>query len=127
MFVLVPCVEHIELKKIHISYPQNIFFQRQTCPTLCLKIAICGQHWFFCYHLKKTAAESHRMLVEAYGDHALSQTQCKKWFRNFKAGDFDIRNKERGRPGKKREDAELQELLDEDATRRSIRNAINNK
>ena len=25
----------------------------------------------FCYHLKKTAAESHRMLVEAYGEHAL--------------------------------------------------------
>jgi [histone H3]-lysine36 N-dimethyltransferase SETMAR len=70
----------------------------------------------FCYHLKKTAAESHRMLVEAYGDHALSQTQCKEWFRKFKAGDFDIRNEERGRPGKKFEDAELQELLDEDAT-----------
>ena len=31
-------------------------------------------------------------------------------------GDFDIRNEERGRPGKKFEDAELQELLDEDAT-----------
>jgi len=25
----------------------------------------------FCSHLKKTAAESHRMLVEAYGEHAL--------------------------------------------------------
>jgi len=22
----------------------------------------------FCYHLKKTAAESHRMLIKAYGD-----------------------------------------------------------
>ena len=39
-----------------------------------------------------------------------------EWFRKFKAGDFDIRNEERGRPGKKFEDAELQELLDEDAT-----------
>jgi len=27
----------------------------------------------FCYHLKKTAAESHRMLIEAYGEHAKSQ------------------------------------------------------
>jgi len=27
----------------------------------------------FCYHLKKTAAESHRMLVEAYGEHAKPQ------------------------------------------------------
>ncbi|EFN85753.1 hypothetical protein EAI_09914, partial [Harpegnathos saltator] len=30
----------------------------------------------FCYHLKKTAAESHRMLVEAYGEHALGKSQC---------------------------------------------------
>jgi len=29
----------------------------------------------FCYHLKKTAAESHRMLVEAYGEHALDKSQ----------------------------------------------------
>ncbi|XP_029680615.1 retinoid-inducible serine carboxypeptidase-like [Formica exsecta] len=27
----------------------------------------------FCYHLKKTAAESHRMLVEVYGEHALGK------------------------------------------------------
>ena len=26
-----------------------------------------------CYHLKKTVAESHRMLVEAYGEHALGK------------------------------------------------------
>ena len=30
----------------------------------------------FCYHLKKTAAKSHRMLVEAYGVHALGTAQC---------------------------------------------------
>ena len=27
----------------------------------------------FCFNLKKSAAESHRMLVEAYGDNALSE------------------------------------------------------
>lgn len=68
----------------------------------------------FCYQLKKTAAESHRMLVEAYGRHALGETQCKEWFRKFKSGDFDVRNEERGRPPKKFEDAELGALLDED-------------
>lgn len=67
-----------------------------------------------CYHLKKTAAESHRMLVEAYGEHALGETQCKVWFRKFRSGDFDVRNEERGRPPKKFEDAELEELLDQD-------------
>jgi len=39
----------------------------------------------FCHHLKKTAAESHRMLVKAYGEHALvnhsalSGLKIQKW------------------------------------------------
>src|SRR5690625_2253179 len=70
----------------------------------------------FCFHLKKTAAESHRMLVEAYGDDALGKSLCFERFKKFKSGDFDVRNEERGRPAKKFEDSELQELLDEDDT-----------
>lgn len=70
----------------------------------------------FCFHLKKSAAESHRMLVEAYGDHALSEATCKRWFQQFRDNDFDVRNEERGRPPKKFEDAELQAILDEDDT-----------
>ena len=50
----------------------------------------------FCYHLKKTSAESHRMLVEAYGEHALGKTQCFEWFKKFKSGNFDVRNQDRG-------------------------------
>ena len=53
------------------------------------------------------------MLVEAYGEHALGKPQCFEWFKKFKSGDFDVRNKERGKPPKKFEDSELQ-LLDED-------------
>lgn len=68
----------------------------------------------FCYHLKKSAAESHRMLAKAYGDHALGKTQCREWFRKFERCDFNVRNQERGRPPKKFEDAELQALLDKD-------------
>lgn len=68
----------------------------------------------FCYRLKKNASESHRMLVEAYGEHAFGRTQCNEWFNKFKSGDFDVRNEERGRPPKKFEDDELQALLDED-------------
>ena len=48
----------------------------------------------FCYHLKKTAAESHLMLVEAYGEHALGKTQCCEWFKKFKSGNFDVRNED---------------------------------
>ena len=43
--------------------------------------------------LKKTAAESHRLLVEAYSDHALSETTCRDWFKRFKSGDFDLDNR----------------------------------
>jgi len=75
---------------------------------------ICGHRYFFAFFLKKNASESHRLLVEAYGEHALSQRQCLNWFNKFKKGDFDVRNEERGRPPKKFEDAELQALLDED-------------
>ena len=70
----------------------------------------------FCFHLKKSAAESHRMLVEAYGDHALSEPTCKRWFQRFRNNDFDVRSEERGRPPKKFEDAELQTILDGDDT-----------
>ncbi|GBP26219.1 Mariner Mos1 transposase [Eumeta japonica] len=56
------------------------------------------------------------MLVEAYGDHALSEATCKRWFQRFKCNDFDVRNKERGRPPKKFEDVKLQAILDEDDT-----------
>ena len=61
----------------------------------------------FCYHLKKIAAESHRMLVEAYGEHALGKTQCFEWFKKFKSGNFDVRNEDRRKPPKKFEDNEL--------------------
>ena len=49
----------------------------------------------FCYHLKKTAAESHRMLVEADGEHALGKSQCFEWFKKFRSGNFDVWNVER--------------------------------
>ena len=50
----------------------------------------------FRYHLKKTAAESHRMLVESYGEHALGKSQCFEWFKKFRSDNFDARNEERG-------------------------------
>ena len=55
----------------------------------------------FCYHLKKTAAESHRMLVEAYGEHTLGKTQCFEWFKKYKSGNFDVSNEDRGKTLKK--------------------------
>ena len=69
----------------------------------------------FCFHLKKSAAEGHRLLCEAYGEHAPSIKTCEYWFRRFKRGDFDTSDKEReGRPVTF-EDAELEVLLDQDS------------
>lgn len=66
------------------------------------------------FNIKKSAAESHRLLVEAYGECALSKTTCEDWLRRFKSGDFDVNDKERPGAVKTFEDAELQALLDED-------------
>ncbi|EGI67903.1 Mariner Mos1 transposase [Acromyrmex echinatior] len=66
------------------------------------------------FNLKKSAAEAHRLLVEAYGEAALSERSY-EWFQKFKNGEFDVEDKEsRGRP-KVYEDAELEALLNEDS------------
>ena len=41
---------------------------------------------FFCFNLKKSAAEGHRLLCEAYVEHASSIKTCEYWFRRFKTG-----------------------------------------
>lgn len=63
---------------------------------------------------KKSAVETYRLLVDVYGEHAPSNTTCKEWFRRFKNDDFDIEDREHGKPPKKFEDAELEDLLAED-------------
>ena len=68
------------------------------------------------FNLKKSAAEAHRLLLEAYGEAALSERSCQEWFQKFKNGEFDVKDKERsGRP-KVYEDMELEVLLEEDSS-----------
>ncbi|XP_011068817.1 PREDICTED: uncharacterized protein LOC105154792 [Acromyrmex echinatior] len=52
--------------------------------------------------------------LEVYGDHALSERTCQKWFARFKSGDFDLEDQERAGCPRNFEDAELEALLDED-------------
>ena len=47
------------------------------------------------FNMKKTAAESHRILVEVYGEHALAERTCQKWFARFKSVDFGLKDEER--------------------------------
>ena len=66
------------------------------------------------FNMKKTAAESHRIFVEVYGEHALAERTFQKWFARFKSGDFGLKDEERPGQPKKFEDEELEALLDED-------------
>jgi [histone H3]-lysine36 N-dimethyltransferase SETMAR len=68
----------------------------------------------FMFNLKRTATAAHRSLVEAYGDHALSERTCHEWFQRFKMGNFDVSDKGHGKPIQKFQDDELQALLNED-------------
>jgi len=68
-------------------------------------------HYFI---LKKNAAEMHRLLVNIYDKHASSNI-CKEWFRRFKNGNFDVRDKECEGALKKFE--ELQAWFEEDPCR----------
>ena len=63
--------------------------------------------------MKKTAAESYRLLREASSERARSQDTCERWFRRFKSDDFDTRQ-ETWKTAKNFENVELQALLDED-------------
>ena len=70
---------------------------------------------FYFFNLKKSAAETHRLLVVTYSEAALSEGSYREWFQKFMNGKFDIGDKERsGRP-KVYEDVELEALLDQDS------------
>ena len=66
------------------------------------------------FNMKKTSAERHRILVEVYGEHALAERTCQKWFAQIKSGDVGLEDEKRPEQPKKFEDEELEELLDED-------------
>lgn len=68
----------------------------------------------FHFAIKKSAAETHRILVEAYSDNAPSKAACKRWFTRFRKGDFMVEDKERPGQTKRFEDEDLEALVAED-------------
>ena len=77
------------------------------------------------YHIaKKIAAGTHRLLVEIYVDHAPSFTTCKDQFCRFRNGNYDIKDKDHGRPTKEFEDKELEMLLDKDQAKYKLNQLI---
>lgn len=57
------------------------------------------------------------MICSALGENAVSYSTCKKWFQNFRDGNFDLQDKERPGQPKKVDDEELEQLLDENPCR----------
>ena len=47
----------------------------------------------FCFNMKKSAAEAHRMLLNTYGEATISERTCREWFQRFKNGDFDVEDR----------------------------------
>lgn len=64
--------EDFQHTTIEISY-MSIFFYDCKQVEFCAHKIRSADSIDFCYHLKKTATESHRMLVEIYGEHALNK------------------------------------------------------
>ncbi|EGI59187.1 Mariner Mos1 transposase [Acromyrmex echinatior] len=65
------------------------------------------------FNLKKSTAEAHRLLVEAYGEAALSERSC-EWFQKLRTVNLTSETERSGR-SKVYEDAELEALLNEDS------------
>jgi len=59
---------------------------------------------------KKTVAKA-RFISETYSEFALSVKTCEYWFRRFRSGNFNLKDKERSGQPKKFKDAELQTLV----------------
>ena len=69
----------------------------------------------FCFNMKKSAAGTHRMLSNTYGEADISERTCREWFQRFKNGDFDVEDRHSGGREKVFEDAELEVLLEQDS------------
>ena len=66
------------------------------------------------FHQGKKASQATRAICSAYGEDALDERTCRNWFARFRAGDFDLEDKERTNRPIEANDAHLEELLKED-------------
>jgi len=67
----------------------------------------------FCFLLGKTAAETVRMLQEAFKEEALSQARVYEWFSRFRRGDMSLEDQPRsGHPSTSRTDENIKKIRD---------------
>ena len=91
------CLTSVNLNRAHHQqfHTTTYIFSFVIMSNFLLKKKHMREVLLFCFNLKKSAAASHRMLVEAYGDNALSETTCRDWFRRFNDDNFDLSDKKR--------------------------------
>lgn len=53
----------------------------------------------FYFRKGKNASQTHKKICAVYGENAVSESVCRKWFQKFRCGDFDLQDAPRfGRP-----------------------------
>ena len=79
---------------VHFSVNKVIFISSENVYFCVNNVYLRGilLHYFI---QNKSAAETHRILVETCGDNALSNTTYRDWFQRFKNNDFKLEDKER--------------------------------
>ena len=66
----------------------------------------------FCFNMKKSATEAHRMLSNTYGEVAISERMCREWFQRFKNFNFDVEDRHSG--GREKVFEDLEALFEQD-------------
>ena len=75
------------------------------------KMRIC---LLYDFKQRKTAAESHRSISNAFGEDVINKRQCRNWFQRFRDGDESLEDKEHERRPKTVDDEELKAAIDSD-------------
>lgn len=85
---------------ISIPQPKKLFIRRLLL------------HYFY---IKRTAAETHRILQNLYGDYEIpAETTCRRWFQQFRNGNFNLIDRARIGARKRFEDIDLRAILVKD-------------
>lgn len=68
------------------------------------------------FNMKKNASETLVILKELYGEQALTERTCHKWFKQFGSGNFNLEDADRIGAPKKFKDKDLKRLLRENSS-----------
>lgn len=69
------------------------------------------------FNMNKSVYDSFWTLEDVYGEEALTERTCQRWFKRFKSGKFNLEDKDYIRKPKKFEDEELEVMVNEDSSK----------